>query len=143
MIAEKRMKVVGGSGGPNDDSIPVYASDKAPGGDWTYELDGVTQLKWENGKEVIIVNPELVSPEQSDDFFSLKPDGKISYCRAWLIGEDGHGVNPNGQAAWVEYSHLVPVSTAEPEPVPLPEPEGEWMLYDWRMENGRLWLKKA
>ena len=47
-ISEKRVMIAGGSGGPNDNAIPVYGDNKAPNGAWAYDLNG-KQLMWENG----------------------------------------------------------------------------------------------
>jgi hypothetical protein len=39
---------------------------------------------------------------------------------------------------WIEKSHLEAVVEPEPEP----EPEGEWEAYSYRLEDGKLFLKK-
>lgn len=138
MIKEKRVIVVNGAGGPANDSIPVYGSDKAPNGDWAYQPDGVHQLMIKNGTELISVDPDLVTPAENDDFFSFKANGQINYARVWFIGEDGHG-KPT-QQLWVEYNKLQDAG-GEPEPEPEPEPTGEWTEIPYRFENGKLFLK--
>jgi hypothetical protein len=142
-IAQLHVKIAGGAGGPNDDSIPVYGDDKAPNGEWAYAFDGKTQLMWQNGKELICVDPETVPQVNFKSFFSLKSNGQINYARVWLIGEDGKGVDYQGKPTWVEYSKLVKVSQPEPEPEPEPEPAGEWVEYDVKWEGGRVYLKKV
>jgi hypothetical protein len=136
-ISEKRVIITGGAGGPNDDSIPVYGDNKAPRGGWALDLNG-KQLMWQNGKELIIVNPELLIPAENEGnrYYNFKVNGEKDYCRAWLIGDDGHGAAT--QPFWVEYDKMGAVDEPEPPPV-----DPVWIEYDYKIENGRLYLRKA
>ena len=132
-ISEKRVTIAGGAGGPNADSIPVYGDNKAPRGAWAMELNG-KQLMWTNGKELIIVNPELLIPAENEGnrYYTFKTNGEKDYVRAWLIDEEGHGAT--SQPFWVEYNKLVPAADVEPEPVE------DWIEYELK---GKIYLKKG
>lgn len=112
MVRQKFVKVFGGSGGINNDSIPVYSDDKAPNGDQLIV----------NGKQVMLKNDfELVCVDRAQliegvdnisAFFS-----RNGYARVWrlnpvsMVGED---IVP-GKQAWVEDSHLTALEVVQEE----------------------------
>jgi hypothetical protein len=140
-IKELKVRIINGMGGAGENSIPVYGDNKAPRGGWAYMPDGVHQLMWENGKELLIVDPELMLPAENtgNKYFSFKDNGCIDYVRVWLIGEDGHGAL--SQPFWADFSHFEVVED-EPEPPP-DEPVADWVAYDQKWEGGKYWLKKS
>ncbi len=50
--------------------------------------------------------------------------------------------SPTTKENWVMREHLEEL-VPEPEPQPEPAPEGEWVAYEYKFENEKLWLKKA
>lgn len=137
-IKELKVDIVGGRGGPNGDSIPIYSDNKAPRGGQVYGPNG-SQLMLSNtevsGNQYIIVNPELITKEENANglFLSYKPDGTISYARMWIYDpETGHGEEyAPGVDMWAEYSHLA--KSMDEEPPVEPPMEGDFSIFviDW------------
>lgn len=114
-VRQRFVNVVGGTGGSKNDSIPVYADDKAPRGDQII-ING-KQLMLPNGFELVCVDRSAlldgVEDESIRSFFS-KDD---KYCRVWLLDRDTMtGVEiVSGKNAWVECSHLEDLEIDEDE----------------------------
>jgi len=147
-----RMKVIGGLGGPEHDSIPVYTEiDKAPLGGQQIGLDG-KQLMLKNNKELITFDPKTIDVQLDTNlksFFQLK-DGKPIYQRVWLIeegaGEDANdvGVDWNKLPLIVETSHLEKLGVVDPGNPPPPEPEGVQkfkIISEYTNEQGERFLE--
>lgn len=122
MIKEKFVDIINGSGGPNNNSIPVYSDNKAPSGGQVYGANG-KQLMLENSAEsgvhYVIVDPTLITLEENSrsKFLTYKLNGKVNYIKLWILNEDtGHGYDYSpGIEMWVEYSHLAPYQPAPPQ----------------------------
>lgn len=138
-IKELKVNIIGGMGGPNGDSIPIYSDNKAPNGGQVYGPNGM-QLMLANteisGIQYIIVDPQLLTKEENANglFLSYKSDGTVNYARMWIYDpETGHGEQyAPGIDMWAEYSHL---ERAEDDGEPPVEPpmEGDFSIFviDW------------
>jgi hypothetical protein len=135
-IVSVTVNIVNGMGGPNHNAIPIYADNKAPGGEQVKGANGL-QLMLENsnvsGVQYIIVNPQLITKEENehDAYMSFKADGQVNYIHIWILnpktgrGEDYAGKYP----MWAEYSHLQ-VAEAPMPPTP-PESDLSVFVIDW------------
>jgi hypothetical protein len=141
MIQESFRDIVGGSGGPNQNAIPVYSDKNAPKGGQVFGPTGA-QLMLENsdisGVHYVIVDPALITAKDNDNsrFMTFKENGQVYYIRLWIMDRDGNGVDyAPDTPMWVEYSHLRLY-------VPAPEPgklhkllleeisSGEWAVQE-------------
>lgn len=144
MIKEKVVEIFGATGSPGGNSIPLYASKKAPNGDWLMSEKSSpinpVQKTLRNGTPMVMVDPDKVPTVQEkasgtplwDCVDGVRFFNSNGYCRVWLYSPEpdsagGHGVDVvSGYEAWMETSHLrPPVETPVPEPQPEPEPETE------------------
>ena len=107
------MVVKNGRGGPQADSIPVYE-----------DLGGERRAWLKTGTKVRIVDPS---------YPGISKYQKLWSGTTWVhFDVNGKDLVP-GEDGWCEKTgHLYE---------PKPEPEGEWMAYDWKVENGDLYLK--
>ena len=129
MIENYYVDIVGGAGGPNGDSIPVYGDNKAPNGDQVIGPNG-SQLLLPNSAvddtHYVIVNLSKLTPQENigSRFVTYKLNGSPNYVRLWFLNEDtGQGQDYGIYPMWVEYSHLAPYTPDEPQPT-----EQEWTL---------------
>lgn len=147
MLRQIKAVIVGGTGGAGDNAVPGYTEiDKAPGGDWQLGLDG-KQWMIPNLTPLITYDPTVIDLTDKNlySFFQINKEGKPVYQRVWLVNKDtGAGEDHNGKAIVIETSHIKEVVEIDPEPDPDPEPEpvDDWIEYDYKMENGRLYLRK-
>jgi hypothetical protein len=123
MIKEALRDIVGGSGGPNGNAIPVYSDHNAPHGGQAIGSNGQPLMLANSevsGIHYVIVDPSLITQEENDNdkFMTFKDNGEVNYIRIWVMGEDGHGVPivSTGET-WVEYTHL---KLYEPDTPPEP-----------------------
>lgn len=136
-IVEQTVEIVGGMGGPNANSIPIYGDKNAPHGAWVYDAKG-NALMLENtevsGVQYIRVNPTLLTQEENDRsrFVTWKENGEPYYARIWILNpETGEGEDyAPGVTMWAECTHLKPVLDEEP---PVDPPTGEFSIFviDW------------
>lgn len=121
MIKEKFVSIVGGSGGPYNNAIPVYGDNKAPNGGQIFGPNG-KQLMLANseasGVYYVIVDPALITGEENANsrFMTYKTSGEVNYIRLWILDEEvghGHDYAP-GVDMWVEYTHLTPYQVEPP-----------------------------
>ena len=130
------VNIVGGSGGPNDNAIPIYADNKAPNGNQVIGANGL-QLMLENsgvsGIQYIIVNPSLLTEAENarNQFVTFKQDGTPNYARLWIRDPatgKGEDYAP-GVSMWAEYAHLQ--SAGAPEPPAPPAGDISTFEIDW------------
>ncbi len=115
--------IIGGTGGPNHDSIPLYNDNKAPFGNHPVDPQG-HQLMFPNsaisGTYYVTVDPFSITPEENahNVFVTFKPDGKPNYIRLWIrdpITGNGKEYSPDFPL-WAEYSHFAPYTPEPPAP---------------------------
>lgn len=133
-IVELKVDIINGSGGPNNDAIPIYGDNKAPNGGWRIGPNG-KQLMLENsdisGKHYLIVDTKLLTSDenQGNKFVTWKLDGQPNYVRLWFINQEtGHGEDYNGNPMWAEYSHI---KILIDEPLEPPASDTSTLIVDW------------
>ena len=131
------VEIFGATGSPGGESMPFYASKKAPGGDWLLSEKSTPtnpiQKTLRNGVKLVMLDLDKVPTTQEKaagtplwdcvdgkDFFNDN-----GYCQVWLYQEEPlpsgtHGVPVvPGSQAWGDKARFRPVS---PNPQPQPEP---------------------
>lgn len=126
MIKETYVDIFGGTGGPLQNAIPVYADNKAPNGDQVFGPTGSQLMLWNSvGSDThyIIVDVLQLTPQENvgSKFVTFKPNGEPNYVRMWFLDPDtNHGYDYGDVPMWVEFSHLKPYIPEVPgEPVSL------------------------
>jgi hypothetical protein len=120
-VIEQVVDIVKGMGGPNGDSIPIYADKNAPKGAWVFAPGGgllMLQNTEISGIQYIMVNPSLLSEKENEGskFITYTDDGKPYYARIWIRDPySGRGMDyAPGVEMWAECTHLMPNNSAEP-----------------------------
>jgi hypothetical protein len=124
MPIKSTVVIVGGTGGPDNNAVPVYRDGVQR--DWALDRLG-NQLLLPNGVECWYYLPETLGADIAKYYVTYKPDGGYSYIQVFEPSGDLPVLSglPK-QEYWIEYSHLMRVTAAPPPVVvpPAPAPSG-------------------
>ena len=124
MPTRSNVVIVGGTGGPDNNAVPVYRDGVQR--DWSLDRLG-NQLLLPNGVECWYYLPETLGADIAKYYVTYKPDGGYSYIQVFEPSGDLPVLSglPK-QEYWIEYSHLMRVTAAPPPVVvpPAPVPAG-------------------
>jgi hypothetical protein len=112
MATRCNIKIVGGSGGPGKNSVPVYRD----GNQKVWAVPGPNygaQLMLANSVSGWAYIPESLSAAEYKYYISLR-DGKPYYWRIFEPVGDPRMIGAPAQELWVEYSHLERVAATAP-----------------------------